>query len=272
LSDNQRLAVYRHVRERLDRGERVTLTNSANGYSTQAIGARLRLDAKAVKFALGSLVAQRWLNTDGPKGYVLTATAPTLEAVEATTPPRVVGVAAGAARYSPHLDLPAALLERMGVQTEDEKPEPLIMLDWAMNWAKQSIHVFPCRRYLGSPLTPRWYAEATTSKAQIVEWWSTSPEADIAGVPDRSGHFVIVASGDEGADSLAEIEAEHGPLPTDFRYLNRTEDSEHLWLKGSAITSHNRLGRGLHVLGAGHFVYLPVSWAPDHHWKEETHG
>ena len=169
-------------------------------------------------------------------------------------------------------ELPAELAERIGVQIPGQQPEPLIMLDWALRWADRGVHVFPCVRYLDSPLIPKWYAAATTCTTQIVEWWSALGEADIAGVPDRSGHFVIVASGDDGADSLAEIEDEYGPLPTEFRHLNRTEDSEHLWLKGSVVTSHHRLGRGLHVLGAGHYVYLPMSWAPDHHWNGGSHA
>jgi hypothetical protein len=264
--EHRRFAVYRYVRERIEHDLPVNLTNA--GYGTQRIGAALRIDPKAVKFVLAGLVLQEWLEKKGAAGYGIGRKAPSVAELEAMPPqPR-----SSLRHTTTRLDLPAALLERMGVQTEGENVEPLIMLDWALRWAKQSIHVFPCRRYLGIPLVQKWYAEATTRTAQIVDWWAASPEADIAGVPDQSGHFVIVSSGDEGADRLAEIEREHGPLPADFRYLNRTEDSEHLWLKGRAITSHNRLGSGLHVLGAGHFVYLPVSWAPDHHWKEETHA
>jgi hypothetical protein len=34
-----------------------------------------------------------------------------------------------------------------------------------------------------------------------------------------------------------------------------------LWLKGTAYTSHHVLGRGVHVLGRGHRVFLPPSVA-----------
>jgi hypothetical protein len=160
------------------------------------------------------------------------------------------------------------LARRIGVTMApgSEDLEPECMMDWALHWAAQGIPIFPCERFLGTPLVPSWHRAATTDTHKIVEWWSAGPNADVAGVPDRmdTPHFAIIAAGVSGANNLAEIEGEYGPLPTTFRYLNRAGDAEHLWLQGPALTSHHRLARGLHVLGAGHYVYLPASWAPDH--------
>ena len=50
-------------------------------------------------------------------------------------------------------------------------------------------------------------------------------------------------------------------LPAEFDYLDRW-GSRFLWLKGCAYTSHHRIGEGLHVLGAGHCVFLPPSYTP----------
>lgn len=141
-------------------------------------------------------------------------------------------------------------------------PEPETPMDHALQWARRGLCIFPCERFLGLPLVQKWHSAATCATSTIVEHWSTWQDADIAGVPDRSGHFVIVAVKEQYGDlSLMELEDELGELPVDFRYTNRWGD-EHLWLTGSAMTSHHKLGRGLHVLGAGTYCYLPDSWAP----------
>jgi hypothetical protein len=166
------------------------------------------------------------------------------------------------------------LARRIGLKVSgDERPKPETMLDWALRWAARGVHVFPCARCLGSPLVRDWYRQATAITSQLVEWWSEWRDADVAGVPSKSGHYLIIAAGATGADSLAEIEAEYGRLPAEFRYMTARGESEHLWMKCDPadypITSHHRLGRGLHVIGAGQYVYLPASWAPDHIWNRE---
>lgn len=258
----QELAVYRHVQAKLDAGDVVSRTN--RGYGPMWIAYALHIDEEKVKSALAALVERGWFDEmQKPSRYVLGPNAPALD--NPIFLPRTANK-----RYGSAPVLPPELAKRIGMQTAEKAPEPLLMLDWALRWATRDLHVFPCQRFLGIPLVAKWYAAATDDAARIVEWWSEWPEADIAGVPDKSGHFVIVASGEEGAESLADIEAEYGVLPTSFRYFNRSGDSEHLWLKGSAVTSHHRLGRGLRVLGGGHYVYLPASWAPDHLWRAET--
>lgn len=248
--------VYRCVRGQIEAGQVVNRSNKGP-YGPRQIAKALEIGERDVRTALTSLIARTWLECANGR-IALGAGAPALD--ELPKPER------------PRLAISLALAERIGMQTNERKPEPLIMLDHALRWARDGVNVFPCRRFLGSPLVTRWYAAATKDAGQIIEWWSDHVDADIAAVPDQSGHFVIVASGEEGADSLAAIEAEYGPLPAEFRYQNRLQDSEHLWLRGSAVTSHNRLGPGLHVLGRGHYVYLSPSWAPDHHWKEEIHA
>ena len=163
-----------------------------------------------------------------------------------------------------------ALAERLGMTTFDLNSEPTTPLDWALEWASRGIHVFPCKRFLGPPLVDRWHRAASTDASTITEWWTNWPTADIAGVPDRSGHFVLLAIADQGGITpLLDLEDEYGGLSEDFRYENLWND-EHMWIKGSAVTSHGKLGRGLHVLGRGHFVYLPASWAPCRSYNKEV--
>lgn len=150
---------------------------------------------------------------------------------------------------------------RVAIKTSDAHGAET-MLDHALHWAGRGLYIFPCSRFLGRPLVNSFYKDATTDEKVIVDWWSLWPTADIGCVPSRSGHYVIACFEDEGgSDSLGELEDELGSLPREFV----TEDAWnnlYFWMRGSAYTSHHRLGRGVHVLGTGQKVFLPQSWAP----------
>jgi hypothetical protein len=162
--------------------------------------------------------------------------------------------------------LPPDLARKIGALPEftgtDSGPLPETMLDWAIRWAERGLHVFPCKSFLGIPIPPKWYCAATTEVAQVIEWWSETPDADIAAVPDKSGHFVLAAVGSRGLASLDNLEKQYGALSPAFA-TETACSSVHLWFEGKAMTSHNHLGPGLHVYGAGTFVYMPASLAPD---------
>lgn len=142
-------------------------------------------------------------------------------------------------------------------------------LEWALQWiaSPRVLRVFPCEKWLGVPLVKKpkhWWTEATSDRSRVVEWWSEHSDADIAAVPDKSGHFVIRLIGDEGVESFAELEEQHGPIVPEFQYQTRHGD-RHLWFKSTAaVSSRNRLGLGIEVIGPGRFVFLPPSLAPDY--------
>jgi hypothetical protein len=145
----------------------------------------------------------------------------------------------------------------------EEPAKPKTKLGWAMHWARRGIHVFPCQRWLGRPLVPKWYSAATTQPDKLVDWWSEWPEADIGAVPNASGHYVIAACGQMGRNSLAILEIMHGKLEPEFRYETRWHD-QHLWFHGKdAISSRDDLGLHLHLVGPGCMLYMPPSLAPD---------
>ena len=142
---------------------------------------------------------------------------------------------------------------------------PVSQIGWALHWQKKGLVLFPCSEFLGDPLISNWYAPAnrggaTNDEAGIIAWWAQWPGADIAAVPHKSGHFVIIAIKEEGGDeSLGERELP----PPEFEHWAPWGE-HHLWFKapGTVQTSHHRLGQGLHVMGAGSYVYLPNSRAP----------
>ena len=173
------------------------------------------------------------------------------------------------ARKNLPTELPYDLALKIGAVPElagtDDEPEPRTPLGWAMYWAKRGLYVFPCERFLGIPLSPKWYRDATSDTSHLVEWWSANPKADIAAVPAFSEHYVIATAGDRGLASLNALEEQHGELSPAFSYETLWGDW-HFWFKGRAVTSRNYLGPGLHVYGPGTFVYLPASLAPDPDW------
>jgi Bifunctional DNA primase/polymerase, N-terminal len=147
-----------------------------------------------------------------------------------------------------------------------------VMLDWALHWAGQGLHVFPAAPVLGTPILIRhWHSDsvaipggAACSSAEntIVQWWSKRPDADIGCVPSKSGHFIVAAIRcEKGLESLERIEEEIGTVIPDFETDN-TRGDRFLWFKGKAPTNYQGFGAGLYVLGAGHYVYLPPSQAP----------
>jgi hypothetical protein len=136
----------------------------------------------------------------------------------------------------------------------------MTMLDHALQWAGKGLHIFPVEQFLGLPKIATWYKAATTDTAAIAQWWADDPTYDIAAVPAKSGHYCIVVEGDDGRESLAYFEEEHGPATPAFRYKTHWQ-GEHLWFKGDSHSA--RIDAGLHLIGRGQYVYLAPSAAPD---------
>jgi hypothetical protein len=134
------------------------------------------------------------------------------------------------------------------------------MLDHALAHAARGLHVFACERFLGLPTPNNWFTAATTDRGKLVQMWSDDPIADIGCVPEKSGHYCIIVAGATGRESLGRFERQHGTLKPAFRYSNFW-DTEHCWFKGTPNTA--RIDAGLHLIGAGRYVYLSPSWAPD---------
>lgn len=159
--------------------------------------------------------------------------------------------------------LPDALARRVGAAPPlpgEAGPEPQTMMDWALHWARKGLHVFPCENYVGNPLVEKWHKAATKNASQISEFWSAFPDADIACVPDLSGHFAIGIVGNTGLASLQKIEGAYGKLSPALVVKNRW-NNQYLFFCGGALSSHDELGLGVHVFGAGRYLFLPPSLA-----------
>ena len=136
----------------------------------------------------------------------------------------------------------------------------MTMLDHALRWADKGLHIFPVEMFLGLPVVNNWSKAATTDTDAIAQWWATDPTYDIAAIPQKSGHYVIVVSGATGREALADVEEEHGALKPAFRYRTHW-NAEHLWFKGDSHS--DRIDDGLYLVGAGQYIYVAPSAAPD---------
>jgi Bifunctional DNA primase/polymerase, N-terminal len=105
---------------------------------------------------------------------------------------------------------------------------------------------------------------ATSDLQRVARWWTRWPQANIgARVP--AGLFVLDLDPRHGGpDRLAELEAEHGPLPvTRVSLSGRGDGGQHRWfLHPGGPLSAARLGHGLDVKTHAGYVLLPPSRHP----------
>ncbi len=148
-------------------------------------------------------------------------------------------------------------------------------LELAQHYVAQGWPVFPCRSHaeehvdqatgeivtLGekTPLTPNGFKGATRFPRIIERWWSDWPDAAV-GLPtgEKTGFFALdidnKPGGANGFDWLAEMEAEHGPLPDTAR-VTSPNGGLHIYFK-YVVGTRNRgaLGAGVDIRSEGGYV------------------
>lgn len=139
------------------------------------------------------------------------------------------------------------------------------MLADALRYAGQGRPVFPCEPAGKRPLVRRGLHDATTEHAAIERWWARWPEANIGlRTGAVSGLIVLDVDGDEGHESLRELEREHGELPRTASVVT-PRGGAHYYLShpgGNVPNSAGMLGPGLDVRGDGGYVVAPPSLGP----------
>lgn len=134
--------------------------------------------------------------------------------------------------------------------------------DGALGYAGRGLRVFPCAARAKTPLTKHGLHDATLDVVQIERWWRTVPDANVA-VRTGNGLVVLDADGDDGADSVHELERAHEPLPPTPR-VKTGGGGAHYWLRadGAVPCSAGRLAPSLDVRGDGGYVLAPPSMHP----------
>lgn len=167
-------------------------------------------------------------------------------------------------------------------------------LELAKHYVAQGLPVFPCRSHaeehvdqatgeiitLGekTPLTPNGFKAATRFPRIIERWWSDWPDAAV-GLPtgEKTGFFALdidnKPGGANGFDWLAEMEAEHGPLPDTAR-VTSPNGGLHIYFK-YVVGTRNRgaLGAGVDIRSEGGYVLAAGSTMANgrsYKWETDT--
>ncbi len=167
-------------------------------------------------------------------------------------------------------------------------------LELAQHYVAQGWPVFPCRSHaeehgdqatgeiitLGekTPLTPNGFKGATRFPRIIERWWSDWPNAAV-GLPtgEKTGFFALdidnKPGGANGFDWLAEMEAEHGPLPDTAR-VTSPNGGLHIYFK-YVVGTRNRgaLGAGVDIRSEGGYVLAAGSTMANgrsYKWETDT--
>lgn len=127
----------------------------------------------------------------------------------------------------------------------------------ALAWTASGHSVFPCLPGLKTPATPNGLNDATADPSQACRWWTEGPDSNLAVVPDRAGCYVLDVDGQAGAETLARLIAQHGPLPDTLTI--KTPHGTHYWFKGSVPSTVGKLGPKLDTRGRGGYVLVPPS-------------
>ncbi|EHJ97738.1 bifunctional DNA primase/polymerase [Agrobacterium tumefaciens] len=175
-----------------------------------------------------------------------------------------------------------------------EHTTPLTPLELAQHYVSEGWPVFPCRSHaeehndqatgeiitLGekTPLTPNGFKGATRFPRIIERWWSDWPDAAV-GLPtgEKTGFFALdidnKPGGANGFDWLAEMEAEHGPLPDTAR-VTSPNGGLHIYFK-YVVGTRNRgaLGAGVDIRSEGGYVLAAGSTMANgrsYKWETDT--
>ncbi len=142
------------------------------------------------------------------------------------------------------------------------------MIDAALRFARDGVHVFPCRGKI--PITKHGVIDATTNEKQIREWWTKHPDATIGVAAGASGLVVIDIDTKNGADGWAAFDEclqRYGELPA-TRMASTPSGGAHLYFfapDGVTIRpSASKLGDGVDVRAGNSYVIAPPS--PGYRW------
>lgn len=153
-------------------------------------------------------------------------------------------------------------------QTHSDLPMSAL-LSAALEYAKHGWYVVPLRARGKEPRVLDWVNEASCDPEQIRAWWRRWPDSNIGIACGRNtGLDVLDIDGDEGAATLAALEAEHGPIPATFEVSTRNGRHLYFWANEDVRNSVKNLeifGPGVDTRAQGGQVVAPPSIHPEGH-------
>jgi hypothetical protein len=135
-------------------------------------------------------------------------------------------------------------------------------LDAALEYAGAGWPVLPLRGK--KPLTQHGYKDATRDEAQIREWWTRWPDANIGVATGKVSGWLVVdvdTKNDKKGDvSLRALEEEFGPLPKTRHSVTASGGSHYVFrMPDHPIKSWIGMREGLDLLATGSYVVAPPS-------------
>lgn len=140
-------------------------------------------------------------------------------------------------------------------------------LDAALTYAAYGWCVLPIRAGGKAPAISNWTEAATTDPEVIRGWWQTWPDAGVGILTGpRSGIWVLDVDGQLGADSLADLEREHGPLPATPLSLTGSGGRHYVFALPPGLVIRNSasaIAPGLDVRAEGGQIVAPPTIHPN---------
>jgi hypothetical protein len=138
----------------------------------------------------------------------------------------------------------------------------------ALRLARLDFRVFPCRERSKEPLISDNLKRATTDANVVNGWWASRDFNIGIATGAASNIWVLDIDGDQGEQTLLDLEATHGKLPTTATVI--TGAGRHLyWRWSSGVEIRNIQCRddmaGLDVRGEGGYVITAPSIHPSGH-------
>ena len=140
------------------------------------------------------------------------------------------------------------------------------MLEAALEYARHGIPVFPLVPNGKTPLTAHGFKDATTDEAKIMEWWSTTPEANIGmptglvtrrSVVDEDNKPWKGATGSQTMESLTTI---YRPLPETLSQTTWSGGKQTIFAYNpEAVNSAHSYGAFVDGRNDGGYIAVPPS-------------
>ena len=136
----------------------------------------------------------------------------------------------------------------------------------ALAYAKLGWAVHPLRARDKRPASKHGHKDASSDPQQINAWWNERPRLNVGIATGTISGLVVVDIDPGGAEELARLEDQHGPLRATITALTGRDGGCHLYFShpGNRVPSRSGvIGDAIDVRGDGGYVVAPPSRHPD---------
>lgn len=142
----------------------------------------------------------------------------------------------------------------------------MTLKEWALEYARMGLAVFPLRAKNKTPATKNGCKDATTDQKQIAAWWDRWPDANIGiATGSVSGGLVVIdldrdeEKGCDGYEVLREWEKQHGQLPETCQSITGRGGYHLLYRDTVEHRNAQALYEGVDIRGEDGYIVAPPS-------------